>query len=109
MRARHFAGHPGLGVLLFLLIAALMIGLVVYLAVRVANDRPGHRGRGYGWKGAMGPGPMGPGPMAYGRDPALEHARVRYARGELTRDDYLRVVSDLGGQAPPDVPAAPAS
>ena len=45
---------------------------------------------------------MGPGPMMYGRDPALEHARVRYARGELSRDDYLRVVNDLGGPAPPD-------
>ena len=94
MRPRHFAGHYGLGVLLFLLIAALVIGLVVFAAVRLAGGRPSHRG---GWKTAMGPGPM-----MYGRDPALEHARVRYARGELSRDDYLRVVSDLGGPAPPD-------
>ena len=94
MRAHHFAGHHRLGVLLFLLIATLVIGLVVFVAVRLGSGRPGHRG---GWRTAMGPGPM-----MYGRDPALEHARVRYARGELSRDDYLRVVNDLGGPAPPD-------
>ena len=98
MRARHFAGHHALGVLLILLIAAVLIGAVVFVAVRLASRRPGHgggRGYAYGWKG-----PMGPGPMMYGRDPALEHARVRYARGELTRDDYLRLVNDLGGPPP---------
>jgi uncharacterized membrane protein len=99
VRARHFAGHHGLGVLLFLLIVALLIGAVVFVAVRLASHRSGHRGRGYGsaWRG-----PMGPGPMMYGRDPALEHARVRYARGELSRDDYLRLVNDLGGPPPAD-------
>ena len=97
MRARHLAGHHGLGTLLFLIVVALLIGAVVFVAVRLASRRPGHRGGGYGWRG-----PMGPGPMMYGRDPALEHARVRYARGELSRDDYLRVVSDLGGPPPSD-------
>lgn len=34
-------------------------------------------------------------------DPALEEARMRYARGQLSREDYVRIVTDLGGQAPP--------
>ncbi|MGH8947592.1 MAG: hypothetical protein ACRDXF_01945 [Acidimicrobiia bacterium] len=36
-------------------------------------------------------------------DEALDAIRLRYARGELTRDEFLQVNKDLGG---PDPPAA---
>jgi uncharacterized membrane protein len=36
-----------------------------------------------------------------GGDP-LDHLRWRYARGEMTRDEYLQTVRDLGGE--PDAP-----
>jgi uncharacterized membrane protein len=37
-------------------------------------------------------------------DPALETARLRYARGESSREEYLRTVTDLGGPPPPPEP-----
>ena len=38
-------------------------------------------------------------------DTALQEARMRYARGEMTREDFLQVSTDLGG--PPMIPPAP--
>jgi uncharacterized membrane protein len=39
-------------------------------------------------------------------DTALEEARMRYARGEMTREDFLQISTDLGGPAviPPEAP-----
>jgi uncharacterized membrane protein len=37
-------------------------------------------------------------------DEALDAVRLRYARGELTREEFLQVSTDLGGPEPP--PAA---
>jgi len=37
-------------------------------------------------------------------DQALEALRVRYARGEVDRTEYLERRADLGGQAIPDAP-----
>jgi hypothetical protein len=41
---------------------------------------------------------------------ALEEVRVRYARGEMTRDEFVQRYRDLGGSdleaAPPHVPPA---
>ena len=39
-----------------------------------------------------GMGPMG--------DPAIRTARMRYARGEITRDQYEQIVHDIGGRPP---------
>jgi uncharacterized membrane protein len=39
------------------------------------------------------------------RDEALAALRLRYARGEITRDEFLQVSEDLGG--PPTPPPAP--
>jgi uncharacterized membrane protein len=33
-------------------------------------------------------------------DPAVESARLRYAKGEITREDYLRIAADIGAPAP---------
>src|SRR5207245_7964133 len=38
-------------------------------------------------------------PMPPGFDAALNEARMRYARGELSREDFLRISEDLGGPA----------
>ena len=41
-------------------------------------------------------------------DAALREARMRYARGEMTREEYLQVSTDLGGpQAPFSIPPQP--
>lgn len=34
-------------------------------------------------------------------DEALQTLRLRYARGEMTREEFLLVNEDLGGEAPP--------
>lgn len=34
-------------------------------------------------------------------DEALDALRLRYARGEITREEFLRTNDDLGGRAPP--------
>lgn len=39
-------------------------------------------------------------------DAALGEVRLRYARGEISRDDYLRLASDLGGTVPGPPPAS---
>lgn len=36
-------------------------------------------------------------PPAPPRDDALEQARIRYARGEIDRETFLRLQQDLGG------------
>jgi hypothetical protein len=41
-----------------------------------------------------------PGTPPAGIDPALEAARMRYASGEMTRDEFLRVSRDLGSPTP---------
>jgi uncharacterized membrane protein len=80
--ARMVGHHRPLAMLLVMFAVAALIGVAVYVAVRLASRHPG---------AAM------PGAHA---DAALEQARMRYARGELTRDDYTRVVTDLGGRPP---------
>lgn len=40
-------------------------------------------------------------------DEAVELARMRYARGELDRDGFVRIIGDLTGEPPATVPPAP--
>ena len=40
-----------------------------------------------------------------GDDAALAHLRMRYARGDVSREDYVRIASDLGA----DVPSMPSA
>jgi hypothetical protein len=42
-------------------------------------------------------------------DPALEHARYRYARGEIDRDQFLLISNDLGAPVSAPPPPAPAA
>ncbi|HWD72772.1 MAG TPA: hypothetical protein VG779_09620 [Actinomycetota bacterium] len=76
---------------------ALFIGLLVWALMRLMNHNPARHA------------PVG-GPWQT-RDEALNAARMRYASGELDRDQYFRMVEDLTGvprPADPAVPAAPA-
>jgi len=71
-----------------------VVVLVIVFVARMANARH-HHGPPGAWLGHHAPLP----PAAV--DPALTEARLRYARGEISREDYLRIVSDLTGQPPP--------
>jgi putative membrane protein len=79
------------GIVLF----ALFIGLLVWALMRLMNhDHARHAPVGGPWQA---------------RDEALNAARMRYARGELDRDQYFRLVEDLTGVPRPADPAAPAN
>jgi putative membrane protein len=95
------AHHPLFGVLFLILVAALVV-LAVLAVVRHWRTGPGSPG-----SPATGssPRPGAPGP---GADPALAELRLRYARGEITSEEYLQRVAGLGYQLPPGaVPGGP--
>jgi putative membrane protein len=87
--------HHGYGLygLIPLLMFLVLVGVAVWAVIRLSS-RP------------VGPAAFGPGaapPMP--RDPALEELRVRYARGELDREEFIQRSRNLGG--PDTSPAAP--
>lgn len=92
----------GGGGLMFLggLIPLLLIGLVVFLAIRAFSGPGAHSmapPTAY-----LPPAPTPPGPP---RETALDVAERRYANGDITRDEFIRIRDDLAGTpAPP--PAA---
>jgi uncharacterized membrane protein len=61
---------------------------IVFFAVRVAWWTGAGRRRRYGGGGWQGP------------DPAIMIARRRYARGEISREQYDRIVADLARRPP---------
>jgi putative membrane protein len=65
----------------------LLIGLVVWAVLRIS-------GRGF----APAAGSSGFAPVM-ARDPALEEVRLRYARGEMSREEFVQRSWDLGGRA----------
>jgi hypothetical protein len=70
-----------------------VIGLVVWAALRLSGRRgpAAFRGPGGPWAAEWSrPGP----------DAALQAARLRYAQGEISREEYLRLAADLGGHLP---------
>jgi uncharacterized membrane protein len=98
-----FHHGPGvLGWLLLALLAALLILGVVALTRMWTNPR---------WRFTPFQRGMPPGPPI---DPALTELRIRYARGDITWDDFSRRASNLGypqgpgvGDAPPEAAAPP--
>jgi uncharacterized membrane protein len=103
-----------LGWLLFVLLLAAAVALVVWAILRLTGRR--------GVSAVAGP-PRGWSPewSRPAPDPALQAVRLRYAQGEISPEEYARLVHDLGGEvpgppapprgpapaAPPDAPTAP--
>jgi uncharacterized membrane protein len=83
------AGH-GLGWVLMFIVLALIVALVVWVVFRVLASRAG------GARFVSAP-----------LDDALDVVRMRYARGEIDRKEYLRVSADLG--PPLEPPLAPSA
>jgi len=82
----------GLGQMIFF---AAVMGLIVFLAVRLTNRAADHH-------------PTLPPPLTP-PDSALTEARLRYARGELSREDFLRISADLSAPGTNPPPASPPS
>jgi len=81
-----FFGHGlllCLGVLVVVLLV-LVVALVVYLITRRTNNAPAGQGAA-----ALTPR------AGKAEQDALEVARLRYARGEITRDEFLQIKADL--------------
>jgi hypothetical protein len=83
-------GHP-LAWILFFLLLALVVALVTWLVLRLADGRFGQSRRL-----VLASGP----PI----DDPLTAVQMRYARGEIGRKEFLRISSDLGG--PPERPVS---
>jgi hypothetical protein len=87
-------GFPLWGAIIGLILLALLVGAIIWLIVAVS--RPGRPARMMRWQG----GPYGP----HLRTPALDELDLAYARGQMTRDEYLRRRADLTGWGPPGGP-----
>ena len=85
--AHHGDGHSLEWLPLFFLIA-LLVFLAVWLVLRLTRGRSG---QALAVATASGPRP----------DDALTAVRMRYARGEIDRDAFLRISADLGGGPEP--------
>jgi uncharacterized membrane protein len=81
----HHADHPWLWVLLLLLFVALAVIAALALVRFLRTPRTPTVA------------------AAASPDAAIESVRLRYARGEIDRDEFVRVSTDLG--APPPAPA----
>jgi len=95
--AYHDAWWQGGFHLLSLVLFAILIGVLVWGVLRLSSQGVLASARA----GSSPAGPMPPaGPPP--RDQALDELRVRYARGELERNDFLERSADLGGPPIPD-------
>jgi uncharacterized membrane protein len=95
-----FEHHGGPHALAWAIFAILLVLLLLTIANLVLAARGGQRRPRYGFGPGFGPwGPPAGGPRG---DKALAILRHRYARGEISRDDYLKAREDLG--APPEPP-----
>jgi putative membrane protein len=88
------------GLFLLLIVIALVVGTV--LVVRMWLARPHNGGRPF-WLGG------GPGGGHAPHNPALAELDLRYARGEMPREEYLQRRADLLGHVggPPASPPPP--
>jgi uncharacterized membrane protein len=79
----------------------LLLVLLVFAQLMLTMWRPRFAGPRR-WGGGHRPGgaPWG------GVDPGAI-ARMRYARGEISRDEYVQLAQDLGGEPSPEAPAPP--
>ena len=74
--------------LLPLLLFAILVGVIVWGVLRLTAQRT---------SALAGVGaPVGPPPALPPRDHAQEELRVRYARGDIDRTEYLERATDLG-------------
>lgn len=88
----------GLSVLHAVLMIAFLAVLVLLAIWLIANIRRAHpESRMLPPASPMPPAP--PMPQAL-QDPAVREARMRYARGEISSEEFLKITTDLGG-APP--------
>lgn len=88
-----------------LLLFAVLIGVIVWAVIRLTREGGA---RALAGAGTTGGAMTVPTPVAR-PDGALEELRLRYARGEMSREDYTQRLADLGGDPAARGPATAAS
>ena len=100
MPNRFFPGYPvrhGTGVEIFhVIFAVLLIAALVMLVVWLIQGA--RRGQIFHEHAVSAPSQV---------DTALQEARMRYARGEMSREEFLQISTDLGGGTSLPEPEAP--
>lgn len=96
------AFHHGPGVFAWVFLA-LLVALVALGVVALVRMWAGDRGRILARPFAPPFAPHHAPPV----DPALGELRLRYARGEIDRDEYARRAGDLGYPLPPGAASTP--
>lgn len=91
-RGFFFGGGHFLASLIGLLVVGLLVAVLVMLIVNIRRGVVPFPGRYDGARDTKTPAP--PTPRV---DPALEELRMRYARGEITREEFSSVSRDLTG------------
>jgi len=84
--------------LLLLLILLVIAQIALSLMRRSRHGGPSHM------RGGMG---FPPGGRPWGRPDPLTVARMRYAGGEIARDEYVQLAQDLGGVPEAEPPPPP--
>ncbi|MGH9096895.1 MAG: hypothetical protein ACRDWB_05680 [Acidimicrobiales bacterium] len=109
-RYGHHAHHPVVGIIFLVLIAALVVLSVIAL---VRWRRHPHGGFAPSLAGGPPRPPAGTPPWT-GADSAINELRIRYARGDITSEEYWQRSSVLGyppspgpGPGPAPGPAGP--
>lgn len=97
LRPEHIGRGVGGGDVLHWIFTLAFLALVVILAVWLIQNM-----RRPAMVGGPASRPLPPRPMS-SVETALAEARMRYARGEMTREQFLQINADLGG-APPEQP-----
>ena len=95
----HHSAWWGIFHLLPFVMLLVLIGVGIWAVVRFTSQPSAVRA-------GVGPAPLPP------RDTAVEELRIRYARGELEREDFAQRMrdlggTDLGGRASPVDPSVP--
>ena len=88
--------HHWVGGVIMLIVFAVLIGVIVWAVLRITRAEAARQAMP-----ASGPPPL---PVARAEDPALATVRMRYAQGEIDRDEFVRVSTDLGSPQQPEAP-----
>jgi uncharacterized membrane protein len=97
----HGGGGDSLEWVLFALLLLLILLVIAQLALALMR-RPRFGGPRHMRRGMH----ASPGGAPWGRPDPLSIARMRYARGEIGRDEYVQLAQDLGGEPEPPPPPA---
>ena len=95
-RVQFVPAHHWIAGIVMLVLFAVLIGVIIWAVVRITRTEAMKRA-----PALTGPPPPPVAP-ASAEDAALATLRMRYARGEIDRDEYLRVAADLGLAPPPE-------